>query len=307
MAGNSSICIYHNGNSQVLEFYKNKFQHLTFAGNLSESTDYNPNGYLWEVCFADATKEILTAACQQNIRIVRHISSYKNDCNNLLPESRLFDFDDWLNYVVVKNLSFADEVVCDEMLVTPTASNEIAIVTTGRTANTHMVEVLKRFNQVSFEYFKEIDEQFLQSSSAVLMWRLDQWACLTSIWISKQTDHWSHQIDNQPKLQFDLSVEPIDPVWVQTKWTDICTSVLDHAIFYKYVLGKPIHSITTEQAINKYKSVQQKIDYNKKEIIQDYEQSKSKYLESDIAKLLDLLYNKVQNHIPPWTEPTELK
>jgi len=36
---NSSICIYHNGNSKILEFYKEKFRHLNFIGNLSEPTE----------------------------------------------------------------------------------------------------------------------------------------------------------------------------------------------------------------------------------------------------------------------------
>jgi hypothetical protein len=306
MQDNTSICIYHNGNSKILEFYKEKFQHLTFVGNLSESTQFDPSGCLWEVCFADATKENLTAACKQGIRIVRHISSYKDDCDNLLPESRLFDFDDWLNYVVITNLSFADEVVCDELLPT-SVNNEIAIITTGRTANTHFVEVLKSFNQCSFEYFKKIDERFLQAASAILMWRLDQWECLTSIWISKQTDHWSHQLENQSKLQFDLLVDPIDQTWIKTDWVNICTSVLDHALFYKYVIGRPVSLITTEQAIEKYQSVQKKIDYDKKEIIKNYKESQSKYSESSIAKLLDLLYNKVQSHIPLWKEPTGIK
>ncbi len=275
-------------------------------GNLSESTQFNPTGCLWEICFTDATKENLTMTCKQGVRIIRHISTYKNDCDNLLSESCLFGYQDWLNYVVVKNLSFADEIICDESLTVP-VNNEIAIITTGRTANTHFVEVLKSFDQCSFEYFKKIDERFLQAASAIFMWRLDQWECLTSIWISKQTNHWSHQLENQSKLQFDLPVEPIAWSWIETDWVNICTSVLDHAVFYQYVIRRPIQLITTEQAIKNYKSVQKKIDYNKKEIIKNYNKSQSKYLDSDIAKLLDLLYNKVQKHIPQWKEPIGTK
>jgi ABC-type uncharacterized transport system involved in gliding motility auxiliary subunit len=139
------------------------------------------------------------------------------------------------------------------------------------------------------------------------MWRLDQWECLTSTWISKQTGRWSHQLENRPKLQFDSTIKPIDWKWIEIDWVAISTASLDHAVFYQYVIKRPIQLITTEKAIKNYQSVQKKINYNKKEIIQDYDESKSKYLESDVAKLLDLLYNKVQNHIQPWTEPTELK
>ena len=307
---NTSICIYHNGNSRILEFYKQKFQHLNFAGNLAESNNFPPTGYLWEVCFTDATTDNLLAAHKQNIQIVRHISNYHDDCKNLLPESTLFSFDDWLKNVVINKLCFADVVVCDESIcdqkLQPVVNKETVIITTGRTANTHLVELLKEVNQTAYEHSKTVDDRFFQSSDAILLWRQDQWACLTSIWISKQSGQWKHQVKNKPKPEYNFKVDAVSEEWLEKDWSNLCLAILDHAMFYKYVLDRPINLLNTEQIID-YRSAHEKIDYNKKEILSEYENSKSKYLSSGVAELLNMLYNKIQTHIAPWQIPKEIK
>ena len=128
-----SVCIYHNGNSRILEYYKQKFSHLHFAGNLADSTVYPDQGHMWEVCFADASRKNLVQVKKSGVHILRHISSYQDDQQHLLPESKKLDYNRWLNYAVSNNLSFADEIVSD-FVYESTTTDSTVIVTSGRSA-----------------------------------------------------------------------------------------------------------------------------------------------------------------------------
>lgn len=290
-----SICLYHNGNSRILDYYKEKFSNLKFSGNWAEATEKAPTGQLWEICFADATHHNMLDACRRQIGIVRHISTYDDDDKHRLPEAKEFNYQDWLRYVVANNLSFADSVVSDFCLQSHT-NDEIAIVTTGRTANDHLQLLLQGLGQQSFEYKKIIDQRLLESKSALLLWREDQWECLTSTWISAQTNNFRHQLLGQPLLSIDFTTKEIDKQWINNDWRNICQSVLDNSMLVKYVCQKPIHLITTENIVQ-FQSEQQKINYNKEKIIDNYGQTMGYYSQSLVAELLELLYNKVQKHI----------
>ena len=170
MSPGQSICIYHNGNSKVLAHYKQKFSHLKFSGNLAESLAYPNQGHMWEVCFADATRTNLAQAKKSGVHILRHISSYQDDQQNLLSECESLDHSQWLNHAVNDNLSFSDDVVCDFVLETIPDGSTV-IVTTGRAANTYFQEILKRTGMITFEHSKSLSDDFLSSSLAVLLWR----------------------------------------------------------------------------------------------------------------------------------------
>ena len=308
MINNPTICVYHNGNSRVVEFYKKKFQHLIFAGNLSESENY-PSGHLWEVCFADATAENLFKAKTQNVFILRHISTYKDDIEHRLPECEPFEYDDWLSCVVIGQLGFADHIVTDFHLPSTTFKN-IAVITTGRTANKHFQKVLETFGKLPFENIKTtnsnhqmiIDQRYFQSESAVLMWREDQWECLTSIWIASHIGY-IHQFKDRPKSEFDLVVNKISTEWIKHEWLNMCQLVFDRAFFFRYILDKPVEIMTTERAISTYQSNHEKISYNKSSIITGYSMSKNEYQKSKTTKIIDLLYSNAQKHLARWEAP----
>lgn len=298
MISGQSICIYHNGNSRILEHYKQKFSHLHFAGNLIDSSVYPDQGHMWEVCFADATRKNLAHAKKSGVHILRHISSYQDDQQNLLPECESFDCDRWLNNVVSNHLSFANEVVSD-VAYKSAINDSTVIVTTGRSANTFFQEILAKAGIVSFEHHRFLTNDFLFAKSAILFWRLDQWECLSSKWIADQTHYkYSHQTTQSVPGDFDFTVPEISQEWIRNEWFNTCCLVLDHALLYKYVLQRPIHSTTTEQivALN-IQTDQQKLTYDKSKIIPDYEQSKSLYEQSEIAEILNMLYNQTQLHI----------
>lgn len=294
-----SICIFHNGNRQILEFYKNKFIDLTFSGNLSETTNFSSPDCLWEICFADATHEVLVNATKAGIHILRHISTYTSDVENLLSECEIFDYDHWLEHTVIKYISYADEIISD-LPTTKGVSEEVAIITTGRTANSHFQQVLLAFNIRSFENLKRWEPRINSANSAVLMWREDQWACLTSTWIAKNTA-FIHNTNNQPKL--NLSVPAISNEWIATEWFNMACIALDHAVYFKSVLNRPCSIMTTERAVSTYITIQKPLNYTKSEIIANYEQTKQSYASLEVKIILNLLYNKVQNQLPEWTEP----
>jgi hypothetical protein len=293
-----SVCIYHNGNSRVLEQYKQKFSHLKFSGNLTNTVVYPDRGQMWEICFADATRENLAHAKKSGVHILLHISSYEDDQHHLLPESSKFEYNRWLNFAVSNNLSFANEIVSDFVYESMT-TDSIVIVTTGRTANTYFQEILAKSGIVSFEHSRFLTNDFLSSSSAILFWRLDQWECLSSKWIADRTHYkYSHQIGQAAHQDFDFIVPEISQEWIETDWVNMCCLVLDHALLYKYVLQRPIYSATTEHIVSLgIETQQQKITYDKSKIIPDYEKSRLLYEQSEIAEILTMLYNQTQLHI----------
>jgi hypothetical protein len=97
---------------------------------------------------------------------------------------------------------------------------------------------------------------------------------------------------------FNFIVPEISQEWLETDWVNMCCLVFDHALLYKYVLHRPIYSTTTEQIVSlNIQTGQQKLTYDKSKIIPDYEQSRLRYEQSDVAEILNMLYNQTQLHI----------
>lgn len=294
-----SVCLYHNGNSRILQQYKTQFLHLQFCGNWAETTEHPATGCFWEICHADATTENLMRATTSGVYVLRHISTYQDDLENLLPECRNFEYSDWLTHVVTNNLCFADQVVSD-LLLKSSINPCTVIITTGRTANTHLQEVYKSHGGIAFEGPKSITDDLLLAHDAVLLWRQDQWQCLTSIWIAEQTFYKkAHQLAGKPLIHFDV-VEPIDINWICTNWMNQCKITLDQALLSKYVCNRPTSYTTTSEITKKFSSVQIPLPYDKRQLIPNYEQVESWYTQSTIASLLNLLYIKVTTHLTPW-------
>jgi hypothetical protein len=296
-----SICIYHNGNSRILQHYLTKFPDLKFSGNWSEAVDRPSYGHIWEICFADATRENMFAAADADVYILRHISNYSDDLENLLPECQPFNYIDWINFVVANNLCFANQVISDVQLNNRTI-NEVSIVTTGRTANTHLQLAINQLGNDAFEYSKQIDQRLLESSNAIFLWRENNWDCLTSTWIAIQTEYKkSHQTSNQPFIKFIVdNIPPIDLIWITDTWFNLCQLVLDHAMFYRYVCQRPIVYTTTEYVVAKFQTEQQKLNYNKEHLIANYYEIKSQYDQLKFAEMLESLYTNVTQHIEMW-------
>ena len=297
MTPDQSICIFHNGNSRILKKYQDQFSNRKFKGNWAEATDKDSQGCLWEICFADATRENLKSAIDHGVFVIRHISNYQDDIDHRLNECELYDYDFWLNFVVSQNLSFSNLVVSDVKINNGETKN-VALITAGRTANTHLQEILKSQNINAFEYSKIIDRYFLQANSAILLWRCNQWECLTSTWIAIETEYKkSHQLFGNPNLIFNDSVSEISHEWINNHWYNLCCSVLDHALFYKYICQRPISYTTTEHIVRNFQSKQNKISYDKSKLIDNYASTELYYKNSDIANTLDYLYNNVVQHI----------
>jgi hypothetical protein len=293
--------LYHNGNSQVIALYRNQFANLKFCGNWAEANERPATGCLWEVCFADATVDNLLLAADRGVKIIRHISTYQDDMNHLLSECERFEYNQWINHAVTDNLCFANVVVSEFQVALP-AQDSTVIVTTGRTANTHLQEVYKNKGKVVFESSKRLDSEFFMAKDSVLLWRLDQWACLTSTWIAQQTGYTkSHQLEHRPALSFDHPVLPLDLDWVNSTWKNLCKITLDQAILSKYVCNRPTSYTTTEFVTANFKTVQKPIPYSKQNLIPNYDEMFQWYNHAPLAKHLTTMYNNVITHLTPWS------
>jgi hypothetical protein len=297
---NRSICLYHNGNSQVIDYYRKKFSHLTFSGNWSEEHNPTPTGKLWEICYADVTKENLINANSLGIYVLRHVSSYVNDQKHLLNECQVMSYNDWLNHVVCNNLIFCDEVV-SQLDFGKAKNNKTIIITTGRTANSHFQCVLKSLGQNAFECSKTINTNLLESQSAVLMWRVEHWEALASNWLAFQTNQWTHRINNQDTKTINQHVPAISQKWIDKDWASICQIVFDSACFFKLILKRPISLMTTERAISEFQSPHSKLSYNKSELIENYNQTKIEYQASSTSKFIDMLYSRITPLVNDWS------
>ena len=290
-----AVCLYHNGNSRVVELYKQQFNHLPFKGNLSEHSSFEAG--LYEICYADATLDKLHQAKKHGVKIIRHVSDYNDDSNHLLPECQLFPFDVWLEVVVAKNLCVVDKIVNESNIATESVS-ECAIITMGRTASSHLEYAWRQKGKESFEYHKCIDQRFLNAESAVLNWREDQWDCITSLWITKVKFNAMdafHKVKGQQSEEYNFTVSPVEPQWLETDWLNMCRMVFDHALFFKYVLGKPMSIMTTEHVVKTYVSIFEKVPYDKNRIIIDCEKSKNLYNSSNCKFLIDSLYENTKH------------
>jgi hypothetical protein len=296
-----SICLFHNGNSRVIEFYQKQFANLKFCGNWAEAVDCPTSGCLWEICFADATFDNLALARSLGIKIIRHISTYQDDMQHLLPECEQFDYTQWINHAVTDNLCIADQVISDLVIDQP-RQNTTIIITTGRTANTHLQHVYKGQNKYAFESSKKLDSAFFEAGDAILLWRLNQWACLTSTWIVQQTDYAkSHQLNHSPTVTFEHQVAPIDLTWVTNNWFNMCRITLDQAMLSKYVCRRPTSYSTTEFVTSTFETVQKPLSYRKQDIIPNYDEIQQWYDQSKIAFNLTTVYNNVIQHLIPWS------
>lgn len=300
-----SICLFHNGNKRVIEYYKRKFSNLTFSGNWSEDISPDPVGKLWEICHADATFENLLRAQHQGIYILRHVSTFENDLENLITECTITDYNSWINNIVSNYLIMADEIVSELIFPAPLYPKQV-IITTGRTASKHFQSfLLDNFQVKTFECTKTIDKLFLDSQSAVLLWREDQWETITSTWIGHQINSWIHSIDQSLNFDLPTQIREIDSGWTETHWFNLCNTIVNNALFYKSVLKRPISLITTERAVTEFQSVQNKIPYDKSKIIKNHQASKEQYLKSDTYKKINFLYNRIKKIIPNWNHNFE--
>lgn len=295
-----SICLFHNGNKRVIEYYKRKFSNLTFSGNWSEDISPVPVGKLWEICYADATFENLLRAQYHGIHILRHISAFEDDLENLISECTVTDYNSWINNVVSNYLIMADDIVSELIFPAPSCHKRV-VITTGRTASKHFQSfLLDKFQIETFECKKTIDKEFLDAESAVLMWREDQWETITSSWIGHQTNTWIHSVNQSLNVDLPTQIAELNSSWVENQWFNLCNITVNNALFYKSVLKRPISLITTERAVAEFQSVQNKIPYDKSKIIKNYQVSKKQYLKSDTYKKINFLYNRVKKIIPRW-------
>ena len=261
---------------------------MHFYGNWSEYSENNVKPGLYEICYADASIKNLQQAQDLGVQIVRHISTHVDDLANLLPECQPYDHFTWLNNAVVNNLCFSDEITCDFVLPTESVK-ECAIITTGRTACTHLEDAWREQGKESFEYKKCINQQFLNAESAVLNWREDQWGCATSMWIMLTSNRILHNVAGTIN-DYNFRVPAIPQAWIDNDWTNMSKIVLDHSLFFKYVLKKSVSIMSTEYVIDHYQSLHGKIPYEKNKIVQEHDASMSKYNSSNTRHLLDMLY-----------------
>ena len=142
---NNSVCIFHNGNQCIVDYYKEKFSSLEFCGNWG-CNEYKDNS-LYEIYYADASDEALEKLKDHNVYTIRHISDYQDDVDFPMPEiEKVTNFDSWVNSVIISNLCYADKIVTDFNYNTQ-KDNIHAVITVGRTANRHYRLYLKSQNQ----------------------------------------------------------------------------------------------------------------------------------------------------------------
>lgn len=293
-----SICLFHNGNKQIVANYIEKFPNLKFSENWILAGDTPPNtGCLWEICHADVSDELLLKARNNNIKIIRHISTYEDDLKNLMAEVVKTSKEQWLNQTVLHNLSWSDEIISD-LTEFDTKHHQTIIITTGRTANTHLQQVLRQKNIDAKESSKTLDSDFLTSTKNILLWRKNQWECLTSNWIAVCTDYkYSHQYADRKPVVFEKIVEPIDNNWIISNWSNQIKITLDSAMFSKYILKIPTFHTTTEYITKQFISNQQKLQYDKVKIIPNYFESKLFFENSSIKFNSELAYENVVKHL----------
>lgn len=294
-----SVCLYHNGNRQIVDYYQKKLSHLTFSGNWANATDPDPQGKLWEICYADVTRENLIKANALGIHVLRHVSTYTSDRQNLLQECSPMNHYDWLNYVVCNNLTFCDEIISD-ISFNDQLLDQTVIITTGRTANSHFREFLNLSGNNAIEVSKKVNDDLLTSKFAILMWREDHWEALTSMWFALQTNQWIHQVNQQVNGNTSCCVAKISQDWIDNNWINACQFVFDCVCFFKLVLKRPISLMTTERAINEFRSSHSKINYDKSTLIEDYNQTKDSYYNSITYKSIDNMYSRIKTLIPTW-------
>lgn len=290
-----AVLLYHNGNGRVIEKFKKKFRFNDFKGNWADQSDQARDHALYEISIADATDANLFKARDLGIRIYRYVSSYADDKANSVPEFVQPSHDDWLKNVVCKNLCFADVIdnAAGLLDIDHTPDDRWAIITTGRTANTHLQKANPDIDM--FECPKILDANLIKAKQAIFLWRQDQWQCLTSHWImanSQPIHQYNGLITATPKPTSDLPRS-----WIESDWKNICQIVLDQALFFRYVLNRTVNHMTTEDAIKRFHSSSEKIHYDKSTLIPNYQEMQDYYGNSSIEKLINMCYHNTLIHL----------
>jgi len=288
----NSICVFHNGNTRVLDYYKEKFSELNFVGNLA----CNPliENSLYEISYADATLDVLLEARNHNVKIIRHISDYCNDCKNQMSECNIPDYQSWLENIVSRYLCVCDAVISNLSFEIKN-NNKHVVITTGRTANTHYcLHLRKNYGIDAVENNKVIDSLLLESESATFLFREDHWQSAASTWIAKYNG-FSHTYNGISTVSNFTKTPAIDKNWLCNNWLNICLSSFDHSVFYKHVLKKHMFDPeTTENVIEKYQTASSKNSYKKDELIDRYHNTKHWY-KNNLAGKIDYLYNNTKH------------
>lgn len=289
-----SILLYHNGNQRVIDQFRACFRHHKFRGNWVDFIDRPENHCLYEICISDANDHNLAKSRELGVRIFRYISNYDDDLKNQVNELGVQSYQDWLSHVVCKNLCFSDIIVAKEISLDPETDQHSVIITTGRTANTHLQLVDTDARMI--ESSKYLDYKILKAKQAVLLWREDQWECLTSMWMMINSGKVVHQYSGKLNDTID-TCQDLSAEWIDRDWKNMCTMVLDHALFFHYVLKRHINHMTTEDVIGRLSSPSEKINYDKSKIIPNYGEMKNFYSNSRAKKTISMCYNNVLNHI----------
>jgi hypothetical protein len=291
----NSILLYHNGNQRVIDRFKKHFRFHSYQGNWSEHLSHPLDNSLYEICIADATDANLSQARFLGIRILRYISAYDDDWINPISEMTCQPYELWLSNVVCKNLSFADIVDCEFFLNNRPKSQHSVIITTGRTANTHLQMIDK--SAMLVEGSKIIDEKLLEAKEAIFLWRLDQWDCLVSSWLLQINNNVPlHQFNSKLRGSVPPTVN-LDSRWIDNQWKNLCQFVMDSAMFFRYVIKRPISHMTTEDIVKRFKSPSEKINYSKSDLVLNYEEMHAYYQSSTTRQILTMCYNNLHKHI----------
>jgi len=289
-----SILLYHNGNQRVIDQFRKQFRYHKFCGNWKNWMSQPSDHCLYEICIADATDKNLNKAREIGIRIFRYISEYDDDQSNTVSELVLQPYHDWLSNVVCKNLCFADVIVSENLIRDQEINQHSIIITTGRTANTHLQMVDCDADLIECNKF--IDINLLRARHAILLWRLDQWQCLTSSWILQNSGMVTHQFQGKIKNPV-RKCDNLTEQWINVDWKNLCQEVLDQALFFHYVVKRTIYHMTTEDVIKRFTSRSEKINYDKSSIIPNYKEMENFYFNSETKKIITMCYNNTLTHI----------
>lgn len=284
-----SVCIFHNGNQRIIELYRAHYHALSFRGNWGVTDKKTPVGSLYELSYADATFNNISELNVFGIQVVRHITNYVDDNANRPSECEQLNYNDWLQCAVLNNLCFSN-IIKTEFIQCPISSNEHAVITTGRTASLHYRYILKEQNITAFENHKSLDERWINAGSATLLWRKDSWECLTSHFIA-QNQEFVHNIEGRNTHQFSNEAIEITREFVEN-FVNQCLAAMNFSLYFKYILQKPIDVVTTEDILN-IQTKSKKVDYNKKALILNYDQTKLDF-DTTFKPTLDYLFENTQ-------------
>jgi len=281
----NTICLFHNGNNRIIDSYKNEYSNLDFVGNWA-CHNYRDNS-LYEISNCDATVENLFELRSRGVKIIRHITTLEDDIKHKIDE--LESLENWHHDVVCHNLCFADTIKTDYVDRIEPEVNETALITTGRAASKHLRLYLGSMGIMSYEGGKLLDNRLRQTHDSILLWREDLWELLCSMALSF-ANGFKHNIEDKPHPEYNQSVI-LDLDWINRDIWNMCQNTLDIALYYKYIIQKPIVLATTENIVRQYKSKSHKIVYQKDKLILNYEQMRAWFEDTNFEHNMNMLYN----------------